>query len=125
MSIPKLDRKEFLPIISIAVAASILYASYRIFISGNKKRNFKEIPTPGSAYPYIGHMLSLGELPGRMVMKWHRELGPIIKLQMGIQTWIMIDDPVLAHKVFVTNGAEASYRPHNAYSHNIYSLGGK
>lgn len=124
ISLPKFDRKEALPIVSIAAAASIFYASYRLLSSGQKKHKFKEIPVPGSAYPYIGHMLSLGDIPGRTVAKWHDELGPIIKLRMGVQSWFMISDPILAHKVFVAKGAETSSRPHNVFAHDHHSIGG-
>ncbi|KAG2196313.1 hypothetical protein INT47_009308 [Mucor saturninus] len=123
-SLPKFERKEIVPIVSIAAATSILFASYRL-IKSNKKKGTKEIPVPGSAYPYVGHMLSMGELPGRKVSEWINELGPIIKLRMGVQTWIMIGDPALAHKIFVSNGAESSFRPHSVYSHDHYSLNGK
>ncbi|KAI8090417.1 cytochrome P450 [Thamnidium elegans] len=122
--LPKFDRREVLPVVSIAVAASMFYASYCVLLSGQKKQKFKEIPVPGSAYPYVGHMMSLGEIPGRTVAKWHDELGPIIKLRMGVQNWFMISDPTLAHKVFVKKGAETSSRPHNVFSHDHHSIGG-
>ncbi|KAI9274021.1 cytochrome P450 [Helicostylum pulchrum] len=126
ISLPKLDKKDALPVASLAIAVSIVYTSYRMFLSNQeKKHTFKKIPVPGSAYPYIGHMMSLGELPGRTIQKWHKELGPIINLKMGIQNWIAVDDPVLAHKIFVTNGIDTSYRPHNAYAFNILCSGGK
>lgn len=126
ISLPKFERKEVMPIVSIVVATTILFASYRLIQSSKKsKKGIREIPVPSSSYPYVGHMLSLGELPGRKVTEWHNEFGPIIKLHMGVQTWIMIGDPVLAHKIFVSNGADASYRPHSVYSHNHYSLNGK
>lgn len=126
ISLPKLDKKDALPVASLAIAVSIVYTSYRMFLSNQgKKHNFKEIPIPGSAYPYIGHMMSLGELPGKTIKKWHEELGPIINLKMGIQNWIAVNDPVLAHKIFVTKGVDTSYRPHNAYAFNILCSGGK
>lgn len=124
--LPNLDRKNVLPIVSVTTAASLIYTTYRILkTEQEKKQNFKKIPIPGSSYPYVGHMMSLGELPGRTIAKWHEELGPIINLKMGVQNWILVDDPVLAHKIFVTKGMETSYRPHNVYAHDHYSFGGK
>ncbi|KAI8352157.1 cytochrome P450 [Choanephora cucurbitarum] len=70
-------------------------------------------------------MLSLGELPGEQITKWHKELGHIFKLKMGKQTWVMIDDPLLAHKIFVGHGAQTSNRPVSIYNHYHYSKGGK
>ncbi|KAI9274024.1 cytochrome P450 [Helicostylum pulchrum] len=124
--LPNLHRKNVLPIVSVTTAASLIYTTYRILkTEQEKKQNFKKIPIPGSSYPYVGHMMSLGELPGRTIAKWHEELGPIINLKMGVQNWILVDDPVLAHKIFVTKGMETSYRPHNVYAHDHYSFGGK
>lgn len=118
------------PIVSIAAATTLLYASYRLISTSNRNRKkresgLKDIPVPGSCYPYVGHMFSLGDLPGETMSKWHRELGPIIHVKMGCQTWISLTDPVLAHKVFVTNGAHTSFRPYTTYSHEYYSFKGK
>lgn len=82
------------PIVSIAVATTLLYTSYRLISSSNQKRKkresgLKDIPVPGSCYPYVGHMFSLGDLPGKTVSEWHRELGSIINIKMGCQEWIM------------------------------------
>ncbi|KAI9487029.1 MAG: cytochrome P450 [Benjaminiella poitrasii] len=44
---------------------------------------------------------------------------------MGRKTWIMVSDPILAHKIFVSRGAETSYRPHSIFSYEYYSLRGK
>lgn len=125
-SLPNFDRNDALPVVSIAAAASIFYASYRVLSSSEEKRhNFKKIPIPSSSYPVVGHTMSLGKLPGKTVSEWHKKLGPILNLRMGSQNWIMIDDPILAHKIFVTNGAETSYRPSNLFALEYHNMGGK
>ncbi|OBZ85547.1 hypothetical protein A0J61_06394 [Choanephora cucurbitarum] len=122
----RIHQDHILPIVSISAAT--LYASY-YFLRQSKRstamESIKEIPTPGLCYPYVGHMLSLGELPGEQITKWHKELGHIFKLKMGRQTWVMIDDPLLAHKIFVGHGAQTSSRPISIYNHYHYSKGGK
>lgn len=123
----RFEQEHLLPIVSIAAATAILYQSCRL-ISANsslKKQDLKDIPVPGSCYPLIGHAFSLGEIPGKTVKQWHKECGPIIKLNMGRRIWIMIDDPVLAHKIFVTHGASTSFRPYSNFAHKLYSGGGK
>lgn len=56
----------------------------------------------------------------------HRgNLGPIIQLQMGVKRWIVISDPELAHEIFVNNGAHASSRPQDSFSHDHYAKGGR
>jgi hypothetical protein len=126
----RIDREKLMPIVSIATATTVLFASYKMISSSNHKRKMREqglkkIPIPGSCYPYVGHMLSMGELPGKVVSKWHRELGPIINVKMGCQDWVIVDDPFLAHKIFVTNGADTSFRPYTTYSYEYYSFKGR
>ncbi|SAL99656.1 hypothetical protein [Absidia glauca] len=57
------------------------------------------------------------------IRKWNNEYGPVIKLKMGKQDWIMLTDPYLAHEIFATNGLIASDRPVFTFS-NLYSYGG-
>ncbi|GAA5805858.1 hypothetical protein HPULCUR_011384 [Helicostylum pulchrum] len=125
-SIPRLERNQVLPIVAISTA--LLYTSYRLLYSSSKTKQVqghKSIPVPDCTYPYVGHMFSLGALPSRTIAAWHKELGPIIKLHMGAITWVTISDPVLAHKIFVTHGAETSYRPHSTFAYDYYSDRGK
>jgi hypothetical protein len=128
-SLPKFKNEKTqqlaIQIASVAVASSALYTSYRLIASSKKNQGLKKIPEPGSSYPYFGHVLSLGEFPSKTITQWHAELGPIIKIRMGAQTWIMIDDPALAHKVFVTNGADTSHRPDSAIMDKYITKGGK
>lgn len=126
----RIDREKLTPIVSIAAATAVLFASYKLISSSKRKKKmreqgFKDIPMPGSCYPYVGHMFSLGELPGRTVSEWHRQLGPLIKIRMGRQLWHICDDPYLAHKIFVTHGANTSFRPYSTYSYEYYSFKGK
>ncbi|SAL97641.1 hypothetical protein [Absidia glauca] len=118
----------------IALAAAVLAATctgvYYALSSMNKTKNdliakvYKDVPSPKGLY-YAGHLFSLGELPGHKVTEWQKELGPIIKLKMGIQTWFMIADPQLAHEIFVTRGLTTSDRPYHTYISDFYSYGGK
>jgi hypothetical protein len=128
VQIPRIEREHAVSIaISIAAATTLLYSSYQMISNSHQKKRqgIKEIPVPGSAYPYVGHLMSLGNLPGKKISEWHRELGHIIKLRMGVKTWILVDDPVLAQKIFVTHGAQSSFRPYGVYTHEVYSMGAK
>lgn len=125
-----IDREKLKPIVSIVTATTVLFATYKMILSSNhqkkmREQGLKKIPVPGSCYPYVGHLFSMGELPGKVVTKWHQELGPIINVKMGCQDWIIVDDPFLAHKIFVTNGADTSFRPYTTYSYEYYSFKGK
>jgi hypothetical protein len=126
----RFERDQVMRVVSITAATLVLFSSYKVISSSNKKKQkqisgAKEIPSPSGAYPYFGHIFSFGSSPGKQIQKWHKEVGPIYKLRMGIQNWVMIDDPELAHKIFVTNGAISSHRPESWFCQGYYSKDGK
>lgn len=65
-------------------------------------------------------MLSMGEVPSKQITQWHKEAGPIYKIDMGNQLWIMISDPLLAHDIFVKAGKSTSSRPYHRFNVEIY-----
>ncbi|KAI8144958.1 cytochrome P450 [Fennellomyces sp. T-0311] len=85
----------------------------------------KEIPMPKGHYPLVGHLLSIGPMMSHQLTRWHSQLGPIIQLRMGVQRWVMLNDPKMAHEVFVTNGQNASGRPYMAFTYQVYAMGGR
>jgi hypothetical protein len=71
-------------------------------------------------------LLSLGSLPGKKIAEWHEKHGPIINVRMGVQNWICIGDPTLAHELFVTNyNIDSAGRHYATYSSKYYSFGKK
>ncbi|KAI8986528.1 cytochrome P450 [Pilobolus umbonatus] len=128
--LPYVKDNNKIPLIGIAAATSLLlYSAYKT-ISGSRDpfydyKGTKDIPTPGSAYPLVGHLMSLGSLPHRKIAAWHEELGPIIRIRMGVQNWISISDAQLAHKIFVSNGVNASNRPKAIFHYKYHSRQGR
>jgi hypothetical protein len=54
--IPRLDRDRASSIIGIAAAAALVYSTLSFFSEKNKSpEGYREIPTPGSSYPYVGN----------------------------------------------------------------------
>ncbi|KAI9020073.1 cytochrome P450 [Phycomyces nitens] len=72
----------------------------------------------------IGHVISMGKIPAFQVEKWHQESGPIIHITLGIQHWVIISDPFIAHDLFSRNGIKASGRQRHFFTHEIYTDGG-
>ncbi|KAK4514192.1 uncharacterized protein ATC70_001779 [Mucor velutinosus] len=105
----RFNKDPILPVITVATAATLIYTTCK-FISHKQQQKqntaVKEIPSPKCGYPYIGHMWSFGPLPGKTL-------------------WIVVDDPELAHKIFVTHGADTSYRPYTTYSSKYFSNGAR
>ncbi|KAI9028246.1 cytochrome P450 [Phycomyces nitens] len=117
-----------------AVAAGVaLVLAYSIHSFVSLKRNtdvwnrkgYMKIPTPQDRYPYFGHMLSMGKKPFLQLEKWHQELGPVVHIQMGIQPWVLISDPYIAHELFVKNEVKSSDRMRHAFTYDAYSKRGK
>ncbi|KAI8144063.1 cytochrome P450 [Fennellomyces sp. T-0311] len=123
-----LDTFSFISIApTSAVVAVILVLVHYLFPS--KPRHLQNtldlIPTPKGCYPYFGHFLSFDKLPGSKLKEWHDELGPVIRIQMGVQQWITISDPNIVHHVLTVNGAVASNRPYQRFTSQGYSNGGR
>ncbi|KAI7879770.1 cytochrome P450 [Lichtheimia hyalospora FSU 10163] len=121
------DRHHQQVAVAVGATTAVFVAAYalRNLISSKRAPVIKEIPTPKQSYPYVGHLLSLGSMPGHKLTEWQKELGPIIQIKMGVQRWIIVDDPQIAHEIFVSNGAIGSGRPFGSYIYQVYALGGK
>ncbi|KAG2222956.1 hypothetical protein INT45_012934 [Circinella minor] len=116
---------------AVGASAAVAFALLVVYkqqnrITPSQQPGVKEIPIPRGQYPFFGHLLSLGPMVSQRITGWHNELGSdIIQLNMGIQKWIMLNDPKMAHEIFVTKGAVASSRPYMAFSYQKYAMGGK
>ncbi|KAI9488242.1 cytochrome P450 [Zychaea mexicana] len=88
----------------------------------SSKEGLKEIPTPKGAIPYFGHLFSLGEVPVLQFNKWHKELGTIIRVRMGVKEWVSISDPHLAHQVLGVNTTITAARPHTTFLCDFHAL---
>ncbi|KAI7862713.1 cytochrome P450 [Spinellus fusiger] len=107
--------------ISVGTAMYITYSVTKI----KEKNTIKEIPMPSGRYPYVGHILQLSDLPHLNMHEWHKELGSIIKVKMGVKDFVVISDPLIAHEVFVKNGSITSSRPYQKFGNEHYGIGGR
>ncbi|KAI9493335.1 cytochrome P450 [Zychaea mexicana] len=115
---------ERLPLITTAVlsTATLLYMMTRNSYDSDTQKALDAIPTPKEGrYPYIGHLLNFISMQAHKLKQWHDELGPVIRVQMGAQPWIVVSDPAIVHYLFVTKGATASNRPYQVKSTHYYS----
>ncbi|KAJ8654226.1 hypothetical protein O0I10_010048 [Lichtheimia ornata] len=120
------NKEQLKPIVGIAAATSVaLYTAYALRKSKSSVPNgLKEVPTvPEGSVPYFGHLLAMGELPALKITEWHKKYGPIIRVNFGVQSWVMISDPYIAHELFSTKGSVTSGRPWQLYSHQYYAPG--
>ena len=63
------------------------------------------------------------KLPGLKFHDWHKQYGPVLRADMGVQKWILVSDPEIVQTLLVTHGAIASDRPFQLFSGKYYSLG--
>ncbi|KAI9009331.1 cytochrome P450 [Phycomyces nitens] len=121
--LPVIDHRH----INHIVAASAVVASvcYYLFTKNKSHKGLNEIPSPKRSYPVFGHLFSLGKVPGDRIAEWHNELGPIIKLNIGAQVWVIVSNPQMAHELFSLRGSVTSARPSHFYFNDIYSRGGR
>ncbi|KAI9253383.1 cytochrome P450 [Phascolomyces articulosus] len=87
-----------------------------------QKQGFKNIPIPNGKVPYFGHLFALMRSSITVqTAQWQKELGSIMKIYVGVQPWIVVGDPYLAHEILAVNGSIASNRPYTTFSHDIYA----
>ncbi|KAI9282605.1 cytochrome P450 [Sporodiniella umbellata] len=63
--------------------------------------------------------------PYEQVSKWHDQAGPIYKIDMGNQLYIMINDPYLAQDIFVKAGNTTSDRLKHYFLSDVHSMGSR
>ncbi|KAI8994723.1 cytochrome P450 [Pilobolus umbonatus] len=124
----QVDQKHMKTIVGITAATAVLYSACKLFATPDpfdSNKGTKKIPMPDGAYPYIGHVLAFAKSPIKASKDWHRRYGPLVRVRMGVQNWLLVGDPLLAHKLFVIHGAVTSSRPHNSDLLNVLTNQGK
>ncbi|KAI9262143.1 cytochrome P450 [Phascolomyces articulosus] len=128
--LPKFDREKLPTIASITAAVFVVLYAYKKTTATPKEdevpKGLKPVPiAPGRQFLF-GHLLTLGKRPVLQLQKWHESIdGPFFKVYFGARQIIMINDPQIAHEIFVQRGAFTSSRAAHTFSHNIYGAGGR
>ncbi|KAI9282633.1 cytochrome P450 [Sporodiniella umbellata] len=125
MEIQSLFDKVFLAtnVFIVALATVFWIKKAMKSLDNLKKAGYKDLPTPKGGFFLIGHLFSIHKKPGVQADKWHKELGPIFCLKMGLQNWVFIGDREAAQNIYVTNGAKSSGRPFSTFNYHIHSQG--
>ncbi|RCH84474.1 hypothetical protein CU097_006601 [Rhizopus azygosporus] len=101
--------------IVIASVTVIVLLKRVIGIRRGNASEFKNIPMPKGKFFYLGHIPVIAGNSGKAMIKWHDECGLVYRIKMGVQNWLFIGDPQMAHDIFVTNGSLTSNRPHSTF----------
>ncbi|ORY96170.1 cytochrome P450 [Syncephalastrum racemosum] len=115
------DRQKLTSLASIAGATITLLVALGAVRAARKrsKEDFKEIPSAPGSVPYFGHLPRLKDI--FIIPEWQKKCGPLMRVNMGVQQWVFISDPQLAHEIFVTHGAITSDRPYTEFLMDYYA----
>ncbi|KAI7861250.1 cytochrome P450 [Spinellus fusiger] len=108
-------------VVAVGTALYALYSSSKDKEAGG----FDKIPTPKGKYPYIGHLPHLSGDSFLKIHEWHKELGPIIHVKMGVQDFVFISDSVIAHEILHVNGGITSLRAPSKFGEEVYGMNGR
>jgi len=95
-----------------------------LIVKGSR-RSPSNLPPGPPPLPVIGNLLELGNLPHKSLAKLARTYGPIIKLQLGFVTTVVISSPTLAKEILQSHDAIFANRttPDAITAHDHHQLG--
>ncbi|KAI7885068.1 cytochrome P450 [Lichtheimia hyalospora FSU 10163] len=64
-------------------------------------------------------------MPAYTFKQWHLDHGPVLRVNLGAQEWVMVSDTDILQELLVHNGAASSSRPFVNYSSGHYALNKK
>lgn len=67
----------------------------------------------------------LGQIPGEIFTKWHHEYGPIFRIKMGVQNWLILGNAQIAHDILVSKGSVTVGRPEQTFLTKVHGKGGR
>lgn len=80
---------------------------------GFVKRSKLLLPGP-KGLPFVGYGPFLGEEPYKVYAKLAEKYGPIFKVQLGSQEWVILNNKEVIHEALVKKGKFTADRVHNA-----------
>ncbi|XP_010040683.1 geraniol 8-hydroxylase [Eucalyptus grandis] len=95
-----------------------------LIVKGSR-RSPSNLPPGPPPLPVIGNLLELGNLPHKSLAKLARTYGPIIKLQLGFVTTVVISSPTIAKEILRSHDATFANRttPDAITVHDHHQLG--
>ncbi|KAH7277067.1 hypothetical protein KP509_39G032800 [Ceratopteris richardii] len=108
--------------IAVSAGKSLLGCSWTLFpYHADKKCRKGGFPPGPWAWPIVGNMHLLANLPHHVIRELSRKYGPIVGLRFGQQPAIAVCSPSLAKEVLKTNDSVFGNRPaFELYDHILY-----
>ncbi|XP_030518299.2 geraniol 8-hydroxylase-like [Rhodamnia argentea] len=97
-----------------------LFQAFSSVTGGGRKDRPSNLPPGPRPLPIVGNLLQLGDLPHKSLAKLASAYGPIIKLELGFVTTVVISSPALAKEILQARDAVFSHRmvPDSAMAHD-------
>lgn len=109
----------------VLVAAAILFGMWHFVFNANQQipRGLKPLPGPKTR-PIIGNAGQFDHhAPFLAFQKWAQEYGPIFQVKLGSQTYISVNDPVIAKELFEKRGSLYNSRNSTHVGYDLLSEG--
>ena len=114
-------------VIGLCLTWILIQAAFYMIPSSRKwKANHKKLPPGPKPFPVIGNLLELGDQPHRSLTRLAKAHGPIMTLQLGGVTTIVISSADTAKEVLQTHDQLLSNRTIpdalRAHEHDVFGL---
>ncbi|KAI7873064.1 cytochrome P450 [Spinellus fusiger] len=110
------------PLQSVGVVTGAVLCAIYSSAKDKEADGFDKLPMPSERYPYLGHLPYLGKNTSFKLYEWHKKLGPLLHIKMGVQDFLFVSDPNIAHEIFTVNGSITTLRPSNKFNDHFYNV---
>ncbi|CAO3614680.1 unnamed protein product [Cunninghamella blakesleeana] len=112
-------------IVILGLTTKYIYYTIKTKKEKEKYKDYYDIPSPPFCFPFFGHLPLLGPSFALKLSYWHKTYGPLLRIQMGTQSWLTISDPVMADELLEQNKHLIMTRPYHRFIDEHYSDGGR
>ncbi|KAM3341938.1 hypothetical protein P3S68_026904 [Capsicum galapagoense] len=119
----------FLIVLTLAISFLLFFFLSKLFFSS--KRQSREVPEAGGAWPIIGHLhlLNGSQMSHKIFSHMAEKYGPIFRLKLGVNQVVIVSDHKIAKECFTTNDMIFVNRPKSiaseilGYNYAMFGLG--
>ncbi|KAM3341942.1 cytochrome CYP82D47 [Capsicum galapagoense] len=102
---------SFLIVLTLFGSFLFFFFLHKLLLSSKKQS--RNVPEAGGAWPIIGHLHLLNgpQMPHKIFSHIADKYGPIFRLKLGVNQVVIVSDPKIAKECFTTNDMAFANRP--------------